>query len=115
MKNFLDGVTGIQGFVIDTKGQLSSMKTKAGMARIKPYYTMMKGIASETNESCKMFQRMAQMMKNDMASIPAEPVDKNYVDIWLKDILKSVSFVDFERLRLGQGAVDFDEIVNSFI
>jgi len=88
LRAFLNGLQVIEGFFISTKLDLEKMKTHGGKGSKRPYFKIMKAVAGRINDSCKIFQMMVQVMKSNMAAIETEDDDKNYVDVWIKEIME---------------------------
>ena len=80
---FINALEAVTMFLSDTREKLAKMKHFADKGARKPYYTMMKNRAKELNETCVQFLSLTDMMRNNLAAIPSEPNDKNYVDQWL--------------------------------
>jgi len=83
--NFISGLEVCLVFLSASKERLEKMKLAGAKGRRKPYYIMMKGRAGELNTNCLQFLAVTDLMRNDMAVIPSQPQDKNYVDKWVEE------------------------------
>ena len=82
VKAFINGLEVCSEFLSDTRERLEKMRMAGEKGSKKPYYTMMKKRAGELNGTCLQFLALTDMMRNNLAAIPAEPEDRNYVDKW---------------------------------
>lgn len=85
MKAFINGLEVCTLFLSDTRERLAKMKNAGDKGARKPYYLMMKNRAKELNGNCLQFLALTDMMRNNLAAIPTESHDKNYVDTWFDE------------------------------
>merc|ERR1711892_218405 len=80
--NFIEGLEVCSLFLNDTRERLLEVKKHGEKGGKKPFYKMMQNRANEINANTKVFLGYTDKMRNDLAAIPDERDDKNYVDHW---------------------------------
>lgn len=82
VKEFVEGMETCSSFLVNTKENLEKMKNYGEKGKKEMYFKGMKKKAQLLSSSSMRFLMMTDMMRTDIAAIPENPNDKNYVDIW---------------------------------
>ncbi|XP_063710646.1 uncharacterized protein LOC134839133 [Symsagittifera roscoffensis] len=82
--NFIKSLEVCVSFINLSKTKVEKMISAGNHGAKQKYYKMMKNRAKEISELCEMFVSVTDRMRNNLAAIPENPDDKNYVDQWLE-------------------------------
>lgn len=104
IKEFLEGLSVCQAFFAETRGELVKMQGQAELAADKTdtsrtvrHFRLMKKNAGDIAANCKAFWSCIAEVRTDLAAIPTEKLDENYVDAW-----QDRQMVEYER-SAGRG------------
>jgi len=104
LKNFLAGLTTAAGVFSALETELTKLLRRGEMAGDDPkqlHYAMMKKQSENIQADCRAFLAVLPDVKTDLAAIPTENTDNNYVDQWLEGQLRNIKtemFADFKSL-----------------
>ena len=89
IESFVRCLQVVLNFVILSKTKIERMKEEGEKGAKKPYYFTMKKKAIDISDLCDKFIVMTNCMRNALILLPKDPSDKNYVDKWLEEQLKT--------------------------
>ena len=84
VQEFVSGMDACSSFLVNTKENLEKMRNSGEKGAKERYYKAMKKRAQVLSTNSMKFLMMTDMMRTDIAAIPAELNDKNYVDVWFE-------------------------------
>lgn len=82
VQDFIVGMEACSSFLVNNKENLEKMRNYGVKGAKEMYYKGMKKRAQGLSNNSMRFLQMTDMMRTDIAAIPAETGDKNYVDVW---------------------------------
>ena len=84
IREFIEGMDTCSAFLVNTKENLEKLKNYGDKGAKQIYFKAMKKKAQELSSNSMRFLTMTDMIRSDIAAIPEEVSDKNYVDEWFE-------------------------------
>ena len=84
VKDFIEGVEVCSTFLVCSRENLRKMRNNSEKGSKEIYFKAIKKRAQLLSRLSMRFLTRTDMMRSDLNAIPAEVVDKNYVDVWFE-------------------------------
>jgi len=104
LKNFVEGLNTAAGVFSLLETELVQLQRRGEKAVEDPkklHYRMMKKHTETIQKDCKAFLVVLPNIETDLAALPTDNMDKNYVDEWLEKQMKEIKksmFNDFKAI-----------------
>jgi len=100
---FIEGLETVSGFFSATEMKLGKIADNTEDEDSDfVYFKTSQEVGKEINEDCTEFAKVLPAIRSDMAAIPEDSSDANYVDMWRKNALKELK-ENFEKKTAERG------------
>ena len=89
IESFIESLEVILNFVNLSKTKIERMKDEGKIAAQQLFYSTMQKKANDISWLCDNFVSQTDRMHTKLAALPEDPSDRNYVDKWLEEQLKT--------------------------
>jgi len=111
---FIEGLEAVSSFFATTEQNLGKIADNTvGERNSRRYFKKTQKVGKEINQGCRAFAGVLPAIRSDLAAIPENSSDANYVDNWRRDTMKEVRERYERKMRESGSMMILNKVMKS--